>query len=391
MKAITGGKVLVGTGKVYSKGTVLFDEGKIVAVGGSVEIPEGCEIIDAAGKWVTPGFIDAHTHIGTFGNPKVPEMVADGNERSDPLTPELRGIDAVYPYDPAITETRKGGFTTCYTGPGSLNICGGTGFAFKPIPADNVEDMAIPGTEGMKFALGENPKRGYGSKGKAPFTRMANAAIFRSVLTKAKNYSDKLLEAEKDSTKKKPDYDFKLEPLVPVVRGEMKARIHCHRADDIVTAVRIAEEFHLKYSLEHCTEGYMCADYLKKHNVQFILGPMNMGPSKPEIWNARLTTPGKMEAFGFTDFAIMNDTSYETRTLPIWIGLCIARGLSEKMALKCVTVNPAKLLGLYDRLGSLEKGKDADIAVWSGNPFSNFTVCEKTVINGTVYENEVWC
>lgn len=389
MTAIINGHILIGTGEVIEKGTVLYDGGKITAVGADVTVPEGAQVIDAAGKTVTPGFIDAHSHISVFGNPQTPGTQGDGNESTDPITPYLRGIDSFNPFDIAIGIVRSAGFTSCYTGPGSANVCGGTGFAFKLREVDNVLDMMIPGTEMMKFALGENPKRVYGGNKKMPLTRMAVAALWRETLTKAKTYSDKLLAAE-NGDGKMPDPDFRLAALVPVVRGEMRARIHCHRADDIVTAVRVSEEFGLKYSLEHVTEGYKVQSFLKERDPDMVIGPLTMGMSKPEIWNCRLDTPAVMEQAGFTRFSIMEDSWAETKYLPMHVGLCIARGLSRDMALKSVTLNPATMLGISDKVGSLEVGKDADIVIWSGDPFSNLTLCEKTIIDGKVFENKPW-
>lgn len=388
MIAIKGGKVMTITGQTWEDGVVLIDGGKIVGVGpaGEVAIAEGAQVIDAKGKWVTPGLIDAHTHISTFNEPQTMPGMYDGNEVSGPVTPQVRGIDALNPRDMAIAIVRGAGFTTCYTGPGSANVVGGTGICFKTKEGKTVFDIALEGTECMKFALGENPKRVYGSDKKMPVTRMGVGAVMREALYKAKHYADKLAAAEAGEGTP-PEPNFTLDALVPVVRRQMKARIHCHRSDDIVTAVRIAEEFGLDYTIEHCTEGYMITDFLKEHNVRFVLGPLAIGPRKMEIWNLTMDAPGIVEAAGITDFCIMEDTSSDTKYLPMHIGLCMARGLSEEMAFKAVTINPARLLGLEDRVGSLEVGKDADVVIWSGHPFSNFTRCETTIIDGEVYQN----
>lgn len=387
MIAIVNGKVVTVTGETYDHGTVLLDGGRIAAVGDKVQIPEGAQVIDATDKWVTPGLIDAHTHISTFNEPQTMPGSYDGNEISDPITPQVRGIDALNPRDMAIAVARSAGFTTCYTGPGSANVIGGTGICFKLKEAETCLELAIPGTEMMKFALGENPKRVYGSKGQMPVTRMGIAALLRETLTKAKNYSDALLEGEKDP-EKKPKPDFQLEALVPVVRGEMKVRIHCHRADDIVTAIRISEEFGLKYSIEHVTEGHLIADFLAQKDPDMVVGPLAVGPVKMECWNISLSNPAKLEAAGCKRFCLMQDTSSDTKYLPTYVGLCIARGLSPELAMKAVTINPATLLGISHRVGSIEVGKDADLAIWNGYPFSNLSLCEKTIIDGQVYENE---
>lgn len=387
MLAITHAKVLTVTNGVYENGTVLIQNGKFAAVGTDVEIPADAVQMDASGKWVTPGLMDAHSHISTWSEPQLIPEINDDNEVSDPITPQLRSEDSMNPADQAIGIVRRAGFTTCYTGPGSANIIGGTGFSFKLRPGKTIYDMIIPGTQMMKMALGENPKGCYGRQGKMPVTRMGTAALLRETLTRAQQYSDALKAAE-DHPEKKPEYNAKLEALVPVVRGKMKVRIHCHRADDIVTAIRISEEFGLDYSLEHVTEGHFIAGYLAQKDPDMVVGPLTMEPAKMEIWNTSLKNPAILEQAGCSRFCLMQDAPSGTKYLPSYIGLAIARGLSFDMALRAVTINPAKLLGLADRVGSIEVGKDADLAIWNGNPFSNLSLCEKTVIDGVVYENE---
>ena len=388
MLAIKGGTVVTVTGGTIENGVVLIENGKIKAVGANVEIPAGAEVIDASGKWVTPGFIDAHTHLSTFNEPQTMPMMPgmmDGNEVSGPVTSQIRAIDALNPHDIGIENTRKAGFTTCCTLPGSANVIGGTGIVFKTKVGSTVFDLVIPDTAQMKMALGENPKRVYGGEKKLPVTRMGTGAVLREALYNAKVYSDQLKAAEKDPSKA-PKPDFKLDSLVPVVRGEMKCRIHAHRADDIVTAVRIAQEFNLRFSVEHCTEGYKILDYLKENNVTAVVGPLTMGLAKMEIWGCKLETPGIMENAG-VNFCLTADTASGTKYLPSHIGYCMARGLSLDKAFEAVTIAPAKLLEVDNKVGSLEVGKDADLAIFTGNPFSNFTLCETTIIDGVVYEN----
>lgn len=387
MIAIQNGTLITITQGVIEQGTILVDQGRITALGSGIAVPDGAQVIDAAGKYVTPGFIDAHTHIALINEPQCRPVTYDANELTNPCTPFLHAMDAFNPFDPSIGIVRAAGFTTCYTGPGSANVIGGLGFAFKLKQSDNVADMMLPGTEMMKFALGHNPKNIYGTQKKTPGTRMGIAALLREQLTNAREYSDALAQAERDQTKP-PKRDFRLDPLVPVVRGERKVRIHCHRNDDVLTAIRISEEFGLDYCIEHVTEGWMIREYLAKKGCDMVLGPLTLGYTKPEVWNITIKNPALLEQAGITNFSLMEDAGSETRNLPFHIGLCIAHGLSMETAYRAVTINPARMLGIADRVGSLEVGKDADLAIWSGNPFCNFTLCEKTIIDGVVYENE---
>ena len=385
MLVIKGGKVVTVTGETINGGVVAVDKGKIVFVGKEYDAPSDAKVINARGKWVTPGLIDAHTHLSDFNDLMDMHSQYDGNEVSDPITPQVRAVDALYPFENGIKLARKAGFTTCCTLPGSANLIGGTGIVFKLKEAQAVGQMIIPGTEMMKFALGENPRNCYGMQKKMPTTRMGSAALVRNTLYDAKNYSDALLAAEKDPSKA-PKPDFKLDALVPVVRGEMKCRMHAHRADDIVTHVRIAEEFGLKYSIEHCTEGWMIPDFLKEHNVTAVVGPLTMSRAKFEIWNRKIEMPGMLENAGI-NFMLTEDTNGDTQYLPMHVGLAMGYGLSEKAAFEAVTIRPAKWLDVADRVGSIEVGKDADLAIFNGHPFSNMTRCQYTIIDGEVYQN----
>lgn len=396
MLAIKNGKVVTITNGIIENGTVLIDDsGKIKAVGKDIAIPAGAEVIDATGKWVTPGFIDAHAHIGLFGEPSV-WANNDGNEITAPVTASLRGIDSLNPQDMAFPQVVAAGVTSVYTGPGSANIIGGTGVGIK-LRGRTVEEMIIPGTEAMKMALGENPKRCYGEGRKvAPSTRMGNAATLREALVKAQNYMSKIEQAKEDAAKdgktpRLPDRDLGLEALGKVLRREMKARIHCHRADDIITAIRLAEEFNLDYSIEHCTEGWKIADILAAKKVRAIVGPNLLAAHKMELLDVNLGNAGILAEAG-VDIAIMVDASSETKFLPVQTGMCVREGLKEDVAWRAITINAAKMFGADDRIGSLEVGKDADIAIFDGHPMSNFTHCEKTIIDGVVvYDRAKTC
>jgi len=380
MLAITNGKIQTITQGIIENGTVLIEGNKIKEVGANVAIPADATVIDARGGWVTPGLIDVHTHLaGGFVGQNTMPGDADLNEGSDPITPNMRAIDFVNPFDFAVEKTRDAGFTTVYTMPGSANLIGGMGTAIK-LRGKTADQMAIPGTETMKFALGENPKRFYGANGKAPKTRMGSAGMVRETLTKAIEYSDALKAGDK------PKFDAKLHALVPVVRGEMLCRMHAHRADDIMTHVRIAKEFGLKFVIEHATEGWKVADVLASEGVTCIVGPMTIGMIKRELWELRLDNTAQLEQAG-VNFCITEDDALATQYLPSHIGLAMREGLSEQTAFEAVTIRPAKVMGLEHRIGSLEAGKDADVAVFGGHPFCNMSPCQLVVIDGEVYKN----
>ncbi len=385
MTAIINGKVVTVTGETYEKGTVLVENGKIQAVGADLAVPEGVEIIDAAGCWVMPGLIDCHTHISNFNEPNSIPGQYDGNESTSPVTAQVRASDAVYPDDYAIVPVREAGFTTVCILPGSANVIGGTGISVK-LRGHTAREMIIPGSEQMKFAFGENPKRVYGGKKVIPSTRMGVGAVLREALYNAKNYSDALLAAESDPSKA-PKPDFKLEALVPVVRGEMRCRMHAHRSDDILTAISIAEEYGLDYVIEHCTEGYRIADVLNEKHARVVIGPHLTAPTKVEIHGRIMENSGILSNQENITVCLTADTGSQTSVLPMTIGMLMRRGLSEENAIKGVTINPAKILNLDHRIGSLEPGKDADIAIFDGHPFDSMTLCRMVMIDGVVYKN----
>jgi len=393
MLAIINGKVYTVTNGTIEEGVILIDGGKIKAVGKDVKIPEDAEVIDAKGKTITPGLIDAHSHLAVFGEPSV-WANADGNEMSDPVTPQIRGIDSLNPQDPAIPDVVAGGVTAVYTGPGSANIIGGTGIVMK-LRGRTAEEMVIPGTEGMKMALGENPKRVYGEgQKKAPKTRMGSASVLREALVKAQNYIDKAEKAKEKAAKGEsaspPDRDLKMESLAKVLKGEMVARIHAHRADDIMTAIRVLEEFNIKYVIEHCTEGYKIADVLAAKKVKATIGPLLMSRGKMEIIDTSLKNPGILAKAG-VKVAIQCDTSSNTKWLALHAGIAVREGMCPEEGLKAITMNPAEILGVADRMGSIEPGKDADLVIWSGHPFCTMTVAEKVFIDGRLVHESKDC
>lgn len=388
--AITGGKVLTITRGTLEGGTVILEDGKIKAVGKDIPIPAGAEVVDATGKWVLPGLIDAHSHVAVFGEPFV-EPHDDGNEMTDPITPHVRAIDAINPDDPAIPDTLSAGITAVWTGPGSGNVIGGTGVVIK-LAGCTLDEMLVPGTESMKMALGENPKRVYGKQNKFPSTRMGNAAALREALVKAQNYMEKFRKAEEEAAKesrekgtpvepKYPERDLKMEALARVLRRELRCRIHCHRADDILTAIRIAEEFDLDFTIEHTTEGWKIADVLAAKGVRCTVGPNDLYRVKMECQNFNLANAGILARAG-VKIAVQVDGFSNTRWLPVHTGVLVRYGLPEDEAFRAVTINAAEILGVADRMGSLEPGKDGDVAIFDGHPFCSFTRCEKVFING---------
>jgi imidazolonepropionase-like amidohydrolase len=402
MIAITNGKVITITQGTLESGTVLVEDGRIVAVGEEVEIPEGAEVYDASGKVVMPGLIDAHCHVGLF-----PEGIgwdhSDGNEMTDPITPHLRALDAVHPEDQAFKELVAAGVTTVLTGPGSGNLIGGQWVCLKTVPKPSVEQMVLLEPAGMKMALGENPKRVYGEQKKAPSTRMGNAATLRTALVDAQNYLEKWRRYEVDladyrakveagdedeEEPKPPERDLKLEALGKVLRREMKARVHAHRADDMLTAIRIAEEFDLDLTLEHATEGYKIAGVLAEKGIPVTAGPILFSREKYELKDMTPKNPGVMSKAG-VKVAIQTDEMSAVKYLTINAALAVREGMTEEEALKAITINPAEIIGVADRVGSLEVGKDADLVVFSGHPFDYRTVAELVLVDGQVaYKRE---
>ncbi|NLO87783.1 MAG: amidohydrolase [Firmicutes bacterium] len=384
MRAIVNGKICTMAGAVLEKGTILIEAGKIKAVGADLAVPPGAEIIDAQGGYVLPGIIDAHTHIGVYEE-GIGFEGADGNEMTNPATPHIRALDAVNPADKAFAGARAGGVTSLAVAPGSANVIGGQVLAMKTW-GRVVDDMVIRAPLGLKVAFGENPKRVYSNQKKSPSTRMAVAAILRENLTAARNYLDKL-ERAKDDPEKTPDRDLKLEILAKVLRKEIPLRAHAHRADDIITAVRIAEEFDVDIVIEHCTEGHLIADFLAEKGVPAIIGPTLGTRPKVELVNATFRTPGILHKAGVKVALTSDHPVFPVQQLPIQAALVHKHGLPEEEALKAITINAAEILGIANRVGSLEPGKDADIVIFSGHPFHWKTRVEKTLIDGEiVYE-----
>ncbi len=374
MLLIKNGTILTMVGEPIENGQVLVDGGKIIAVGKDISVPENCEIFDANSGFVMPGIIDAHCHIGMWEDSLGFEG-DDGNEITDPVTPQLRAIDAINPMDRSFVEAYENGVTCVCTGPGSANVIGGQ-FATIKTKGKRIDQMVIQQTASMKVAFGENPKRCYNAKKQAPSTRMATAAILREALLKTKNYID---NKEKNST-----FDMKLESLIPVVQGKLNVKAHAHRADDIFTAIRIAKEFGLKMTLEHCTEGHLIADELAKEGFSAIVGPTFGSRSKVELKEKTFETPAVLHKAG-VKIAIMTDHPViPVHNLPMCAALAVRAGLDEETALKAITINPAEILGISHRVGSLQVEKDADIVVFDKHPFDIQAKALCVLIDGEV-------
>lgn len=381
MILIKDGKIFTMEGKVYEKASILIENGKIKEMGENLVAPLDAKVIDAQGKIVMPGMIDAHCHLGMWED-AIGFEGADGNEMTDPVTPHLRAIDAINPMDKTFKEAYEGGVTSVATGPGSANVIGGQFVAIKTY-GDRVDHMIIKEPVAMKCAFGENPKRVYHERKQSPSTRMATAAILRDTLYKAKEYAAKLDGAMEDPSKK-PSFDMKMEALLPVLRGEIPLKAHAHRADDIFTAIRIAKEFGVKVTLEHCTEGHLIANHIREEGLWAVVGPSLGERSKYELKNLTFETAGILSKAG-VKIAIMTDHPViPVQYLPVCAGLAVKAGMDEGEALKAITINAAEILGIDHRVGSIREGKDADVVIWSGHPFELKSTVEYTIIDGKV-------
>ena len=364
MLLIKNGFVKPMVGNDIENGCVLIgDDGKIVAVGAELTAPEGAQVIDAQGRLVTPGCVDAHCHIG-LDNQGMGWEGRDYNEIVDPITPQMRAIDSINPMDEAFGLGLQGGVTTVCTGPGSANVVGGTFVAMK-LAGKRVDNMIVKEPLAMKCAFGENPKRCYGQGSKkAPMTRMGTAALLRELLFKTRRYM------EDKEAGKNPGFDFKLESMIPVMKGELPLKAHAHRHDDILTSIRIAKEFGVKLTLDHCTDGALIADELAKEGLPAFVGPTFGGKSKIELINKSFDTPKVLREAG-VDIAIITDAPViPIQYLPMCAGLAHNAGLDYEASWKAITSAAAKLTGIGDRVGSLEVGKDGDVVIWTADPMT---------------------
>ena len=380
--AITGARVVPIVGEPIENGTVLVQDGKITAVGAAVQVPDGVPVVNAAGSWVLPGFIDAHAHVGVHeeaegwaGN--------DTNEMTDPVMAQVRAIDAIYPSDIGFRDAITGGVLAVNVNPGSGNPIGGQTAALKSW-GRSVDEMLLKAPAGVKSALGENPKRTWGDRGRTPSTRLGTAAVIRGAFVDAANY---LAKIEKERTKpedrrKVVERDLKLEALARVLLGEIPWRQHCHRADDIATAIRIADEFGYRLVIDHGTEAHLLADVIAAKGIPVIIGPLFTSRSKVELRNRSLANPGRLARAGVTIAITTDHPVVPIHFLVHQAAFAVREGLDAATALAALTINPARIVGVDDRLGSIEVGKDGDLVIWSGDPLDVLHRAERAFIEG---------
>lgn len=383
MLAITNVRIITVTKGTMEKGTVLIDGDRIKTIGQEVAVPEGAKVIDGSGKVLTPGLIDAHSHAGLdeegFGSEG-----RDYNEATDPATPWLRAIDGINPSEMGLREAAQNGITTACILPGSANVLGGEGVIIHTW-GNVVDEMVVSRDAGLKVAFGENPKRVYQDQKKMPTTRMGTAAVLRENLIRAANYMVRTDKGRKDP-EKAPERDLRMESLVRVLRREIPLRAHAHRADDIMTALRIADEFSVDIVIEHATEGHKIADQLAKRQVPAIVGPSLSSRSKVELQQLDFSTSAVLTKAGVKVALTLDHPVIPLKYLPVVAALAIRAGLPEEEAWRAITINPAEILGLGKLVGSIEVGKVADVVLWSGDPLDVRSRAEKVIIGGRIVE-----
>jgi len=380
--AITGGHVVPVEGDPIEGGTVLVADGKIAAVAGAdFKPPAGAATVDATGKWVLPGFIDAHAHLGA-SEEGTGWAGADTNELTGPVQAQVRALDAINPAEEGFRDAIAGGVLAVNINPGSGNPIGGQTVAVR-CWGRTVDDMVLREPAGLKSALGENPKRVYGEKKETPSTRLGTAAVIRSAFVEASNYLARQESANQSSERTEPPVrDLKLEALARVLRREIPWRQHCHRADDIATAMRIAAEFGYDLVIDHGTEAYLLADKIAAAGIPVVIGPLLTSRSKVELRNRSLANPGRLAAAGVTIAITTDHPVVPIHFLIHQVTLAVKEGLDRETALRAVTINPARIIGVADRLGSLTAGKDADLVIWSGDPLDVMSRAESAYIAG---------
>lgn len=382
-------KIRTMSNKDYENGFVRFGE-IITEIGDMseyVEVDE--EIIDGAGRTLYPGFIDAHCHLGMWSDGYSMQLEGDdGNECTDPVTPQLRAIDSINAMDRCFADAASAGVTTVCTGVGSANPIGGSFAILKTAGSKRVDKLIVKNPACIKFALGENPKNTYNDRDETPITRMATAALIREQLRKTVRYKEDWDEYQRlkgtDDESGKPDFDAKCEAMLPLFNKEepLQAHFHCHRADDIFTAVRIAREFGLNYVLIHCTEGALIADELSEDAPRVVMGPLIGDRGKPELMNHDISAPAVLTARGIRLAICTDHPETPIQYLPLTAAVAVRGGLSRDDALKSITINAAEILGISNRLGSIEVGKDADFSLFSGDPLDVTVTPDMVFIDG---------
>jgi imidazolonepropionase-like amidohydrolase len=378
MIAIINGEIYTMAGNIIKKGIILIDKGIIKDLGSDIEIADDAEIIDASGKIIIPGMIDAHTHLG-IDEEGIGWEGKDYNEMTNPITPHLRAIDAVNPRDDGLKSARENGITSVMTSPGSANVLGGEAAAIKTV-GNFVDDMIIKAPVGIKAAFGENPKKVYTERKESPGTRMGIAALIRETLMEAQDYKlrkERALEQGEIFKRK-----LKYESLLKLLNKEIPLKAHAHRADDIMTALRIASEFDLKLTIEHCTEGHLAADKIAEAKVPAVVGPLLTAKVKVELKEQDFKTAAVLAEAGVKIALVSDHPVTPTERLPLYAALAVKSGLKKVEALKAITINPAEILGIDDRVGSLEKGKDADLVIFNGEPLDFNSSIDRVMISG---------
>lgn len=376
----------------FEKGFIICEDGKILKLGSMEDFSketfpeeesEDIQIIDAEEFHVFPGLIDAHCHVG-MQEDGVADEGEDVNEDTDPVTPHLNAADGIYFMDRSFQEACRAGVTTCVTGPGSANVIGGR---FAAVKTDNrdISKMVLKENAAMKFAFGQNPKFVYGDKKITPATRMAGVAMIREALYETEEYHDKLDEYKSDPEEKdKPDYDIKKEALLPVLSGKMIVKAHAHRADDMLSAIKLSKQFGYPLTIEHGTEGHLIVDYLKQENVQVIYGPVITERCKTELKHHDVKTPGILSNAGIKTAIMTDHPCVPIQYLALSAMLAVKHGMSKEDARKAITITAAELTGIQDRVGSLEAGKDADLIITDGDILAFETQIRYTIINGKI-------
>ncbi|HMA32919.1 MAG TPA: amidohydrolase [Chloroflexia bacterium] len=386
-RILSGARVMTLAGPPLDPGYVLIADGKIAAVGALADQPAPgpeTEVVDLRGKWLLPGLIDAHTHVG-IGEQGFGREGMDVNETTDPITPQLRAIDATNPDDEAFRDALSAGITCVNIMPGSANVVGGLAFAVKTY-GQRIDQMVVRQPSGMKAALGENPKRTHGDAKRMPATRLGVAALFRDLCVRTQNY---LAKQENTEPGKPVERDLRLEQMALVLRRQIPMHIHAHRADDILTALRIRDEFGFDMILHHATEAFKLPDELTRRNIPAVVGPVLTSRYKVELRERSLRTPGILVRAGVKVALTTDHWVVPIQHLLVGLVLSVRDGLDRAEALKLVTINPAEILGIADRVGSIAPGKDADLAVWSGDPLDLLQRVERVYIDGApVYAYE---